>query len=290
VRVGGRAQGVGWPAGAYHVSRVPPASLWLGALPPTRVPTHPHSPPMPARLPPAGKSHTLRYLHAAGAFPLDRFVWVDPDRVKSALPDMAAYIAHNRPQAGVLTHKESAFIAEIIELEALKQSKCVLVDGSLRNRDWYARWFGRVRADFPAHRLAILLVTASRERVYDRARRRAAITAREVPRDVLDEAIEQVPRSFSALSPLADYSAVLDNDDDAAPPTFRPPHTLASFSAVWADLRAVAPATEAGKGAAGAGAGGGSGSGSPVAAPGEAASREGGAAASGAGAMPAAGL
>jgi hypothetical protein len=56
---------------------------------------------------------------------------------------------------------------------------------------------------------------------------------------VLDEAIEQVPVSFRALAPLADYSAQLSNDDDDAPPVFLPPDTLESFAEVWRDLAAA---------------------------------------------------
>jgi hypothetical protein len=206
----------------------------------------------------AGKSHTLRYLHSIGAFPLDRFTWVDADKIKSLLPDMPGYVRHNRASAGTLTHKESGFIAEIIEKEALRASKCVLVDGSLRDRDWYARWFGRVRAEFPQYRIAIVLVTASRERVYERAKKRAAITAREVPLAVLDDAIEKVPRSYEALAPLSDYSVVIDNDAKDGVPSVVPPETLESFKAAWLDVLSVPidrrSEAEAGAGAGGAGA------------------------------------
>lgn len=188
---------------------------------------------------PAGKSHTLRYLHKIGAFPLDKFIWLDPDRVKSMLPEMPAYVVQNRTMAGVLTHKESGFIAEIIEREAMQQNKCVLVDGSLRNREWYAREFGRIRAEFPQYSIAILLITASKETVYRRAMRRAAITAREVPREVLDEAMDQVPRSFQALAPLADYSAVLNNDSDEDGVMFEPPATLERFQCLWNRIAAA---------------------------------------------------
>ena len=193
----------------------------------------------------AGKSHTLRFLHAQGLFPLDRFIWVDPDAIKGLLPDMRGYLAHNRSQAGTLTHKESGFIAEIVTLEAMRSSKCLVVDGTLRDRDWYSRWFGRVRSEFPHYRIAILMITAPRERIYERAQRRGAVTSRVVSRATLDEAIDQVPVSFSALAPLADFTATFFNDEDnEAGPRLQPPHTREAFSATWDDVRA-APAPDA---------------------------------------------
>jgi hypothetical protein len=121
----------------------------------------------------------------------------------------------------------------------------VLVDGSLRDARWYARVFGRLRADFPHYRIGVLLVHAARERIYERVARRAAITGRDVPRDVIDDAIEKVPQAFTALAPLADYAAVVENDDQAQPPRFRAPASLEGFAALWADIGAHACADAA---------------------------------------------
>ncbi len=181
----------------------------------------------------AGKSHTLRYLSRENLFPLDRFIVVDPDMIKSIMPDTPHYIRHNRAMAGTLTHKESGFIAEIIIIEAMRQNKCLVVDGSLRDRNWYASWFGRVRSEFPQYRIAILMITASRERIYARAERRAAVTAREVTKSTIDDAIEQVPISFAALAPLVDFSAVISNEDDKQEPKLQPPLTWSGFKSKW---------------------------------------------------------
>lgn len=164
---------------------------------------------------------------------------IDPDKIKGLLPDMPAYIKHNREMAGSLTHKESGFIAEIIERQAMEQSKPILVDGSLRNSDWYARAFGRFRAEFPQYRIAILLVQAPAATIYERARRRGAVTGREVPCAVLDDAIANVPSSFAALRPLVDFSAVISNNDDKGDPMFEPPATQEQFTHVWDEIAAA---------------------------------------------------
>lgn len=166
----------------------------------------------------AGKSRTVRWLHAEGIFPLHRFVVVEADRVKSLLPEMPAYVRENRRLAGTLLHRESCFIAEILEREAIARSKNVLVDSSLRDAHWYDLIFRGLRAARPHYRIAILMVTAPAETVYARVARRAAVTGRDVPREVLNDAMARVPRSFARLAPLADYAAVIRNDvDDESP-------------------------------------------------------------------------
>lgn len=181
----------------------------------------------------AGKSYTMRWLATAGAFPLERFVVVNPDVIKSRLPEMPGLIQANRALAGSLTHKESGYIAELIERAAAEQRKNILIDGSLRNADWHERMLRRLRERYPHYRVAILLVTAGKEKIYERAERRAGVTGRDIPRAVLDEAISQVPVAYARVAPFADFTAVIINDDDRAPPVFVPPASLESFSELW---------------------------------------------------------
>ena len=197
----------------------------------------------------AGKSYAMRWLHAAGAFPLDAFVVVDVDRIRDRLPETPLLVQSNRALAGTLTQVECGFIAELIEREALAAARQILVDGSLRDADWYARVIGRVREEHPAYRIAIVLVTASRVRTFERAARRAAVTGREVPRAVLDTALATVPSSFAALAPLVDYAAVIDNEQERAP-MLAPPATLETFAAVWRDIERPKGATAAAAAAA----------------------------------------
>jgi hypothetical protein len=177
----------------------------------------------------------MRWLASVGAFPLHRFVVVNPDAIKSRLPEMPTLVAANRALAGSLTHKESGYIAELIERAAAADGKNILVDGSLRNADWHERQLARLRAKYPTYRIAILLVTASPATIYTRAERRAGVTGREIPRAVLDEAIAQVPPAFQRMAPLADYTAVITNDTDATPPSFQPPASLEGFAGLFHD-------------------------------------------------------
>lgn len=117
----------------------------------------------------AGKSHTMKALVEKGCFPLRAFVSVDPDEIRRLLPEFHIYIDENPELAGELTHKEAGYIAEILTLAALQAGKNVLLDGSLRDSDWYKIYFQRLRKEFPSVRQAIIHVNAPREAVFQRA-------------------------------------------------------------------------------------------------------------------------
>ena len=180
----------------------------------------------------AGKSHVMRWLGARGAFPLAAFVRVDPDALKGALPEAAAFMAQDRASAGTRMHKESLLLADVLTQCALAEGRNVLVDGSMRNSQWYAEEWARLRVAAPRHRLAVLLVTAPRASVHARAARRAAETGREVPRGVLEDSIARAPATFELLRHRADFAAVVDN---AGPePTLLPEGaTLEGFARTW---------------------------------------------------------
>jgi len=64
---------------------------------------------------------------------------------------------------------EAGLVAEILTLAALQAGKNVLVDGSLRDSDWYQNYFKSLRNDYPSLKIGILHVTAPREAVIKRA-------------------------------------------------------------------------------------------------------------------------
>ena len=179
----------------------------------------------------AGKSHTMNALVEKGRFPLKAFVRVDPDDIRHLLPEYHMYIDENPELAGKLTNKEAGFISEILTLAALQAGKNVLLDGSLRDAEWYQTYFARLREEFPSVRQAILHVTAPRQAVFQRAAERAKATGRVVPQELLEEALEQVPRSVEKLAPLVDYYAELNNADEV--------ELVKPEGSTWDDFRGV---------------------------------------------------
>uniref|UniRef100_A0A7S1BFA9 Zeta toxin domain-containing protein n=1 Tax=Corethron hystrix TaxID=216773 RepID=A0A7S1BFA9_9STRA len=185
----------------------------------------------------AGKGHTIRNLVERKLLPLQGFVVVDPDEVRQFLPEYKIYIKENPMMAGELTRKEAGFICEILTQAALQSGKNVLVDGSLRDSDWYIQYFAQLRADYPVLRLAILHVTAPREAVLERAQKRGEMTGRKIPIATLEMAMDQVPKAVQHLSPLSDYFCELDNSPGAENVVITTPGvTNESFQENWLQM------------------------------------------------------
>ena len=117
----------------------------------------------------AGKSHTIKVLHRKGRFPLQSFLTVDPDQIRNRIPEFQSYVENNPQLAGELTRKEAGLIAEVLTEAALERGHNVLVDGSLRDANWYMTYIKSMSQTHPILRLAILHVTAPREAVFQNA-------------------------------------------------------------------------------------------------------------------------
>ena len=118
----------------------------------------------------AGKSHTIRKLQEANHFPSLAFVSVDPDEIRRELPEFLEYVNTNPLLAGEMTRKEAGYIAELITLAALRKGKNVLVDGSLRDTEWYSFYFSSLREEYSNLRIAILHITAPPYLIFHRAK------------------------------------------------------------------------------------------------------------------------
>lgn len=162
----------------------------------------------------SGKSYTIRYLQSVGRFPLN-FITVDPDEIRRCIPEFYLYLQSYSYSslAGEMTRKEAGYVAEIMILEALKRGHAVLVDGTLRDAEWYTVYFEKLRHLFkkPMLRIAIIHITAPTPIVFQRAENRAKDTGRIVPHDILLHSMETVPKSVKVLAPLADFFVELHN-------------------------------------------------------------------------------
>lgn len=166
----------------------------------------------------AGKGHTMQWLHREELFPLPAFVKVDPDSLRELLPETPEYILRNPSTAGRLTQKEVGYVAEVLTLDALQQGKNVLVDGSLKDAEWYLQYIQLLRQQFPRLKIAILHVKAHEDTVLARCRRRAEATGRVVPEEIIISSMHAIPNTLRILAPKVDYFATFENEDDSNEP------------------------------------------------------------------------
>ena len=100
------------------------------------------------------------------------FVEVDPDKLRELLPEFKEYNRRDSNTAGFLTQKEVGYLSEVLTLDALHEGKNVLVDGSLRDAEWYSKYIKDLREQFPSLNIGILYVTANKDTILARASER----------------------------------------------------------------------------------------------------------------------
>jgi hypothetical protein len=151
-----------------------------------------------------GKSYVMLNLLEEGLFPLDSFTIIDPDKLKSELPEMKGYCDFDPETAATKLHRESTMMADVLFEHGLGMRKNLLIDGSLRDVNWYKELFVKLRREQPHCRIGIIHVVADRETIISRAHSRAKLSNRVVPMELLEESMAQVPKSVSTLAPLSD--------------------------------------------------------------------------------------
>ncbi|KNC46841.1 uncharacterized protein AMSG_03271 [Thecamonas trahens ATCC 50062] len=162
----------------------------------------------------SGKSYVLRKLDELGVLPQRCFVFIDPDKIRYKLPEMAAYLGDDPTLAGSRTHLEASYIQEVMQSIAFKVQADIIIDGSLRHAGFFRdQLFPRIKAKFPTYRIAIVHVTAERHHIMERVESRAAATGRHIPIDLLEETMAQVPNSVETLTPHVDLVAAACNND-----------------------------------------------------------------------------
>ncbi|CAB9511715.1 Zeta toxin [Seminavis robusta] len=163
-----------------------------------------------------GKGYVLTQLHQSGLFPAQEFLKIDPDFIKSELPEFPGYreFSTNPSLAATQVHRESTMMADTLLEHALSRGISTLVDGSLRDVDHYTELLDRIRKEYPQYRVGLIHVVADREIIFQRAKDRAVLTGRDVPRQVLEESMEQVPRSVQQLTPYTDATFTVENNEN----------------------------------------------------------------------------
>ena len=162
----------------------------------------------------AGKGYALKLVAPQVGVNLDEFLKIDPDQIKELLPEYQMLKKKDPTIAGSQVHQESGFVQELVLERALKLSKNIVLDGSLRDWQWYLKEIERIQTEYPAYRnrLDIVVVQASEATVMRRARERGLVTGRVIPPALLRDCIRQVPLSIDILKHAVRKTYFVNNE------------------------------------------------------------------------------
>jgi len=162
----------------------------------------------------AGKTYTIRKFSEINIFPLLAFVVIDYDRIKCMLPEMQKYIEEDPDTSTSRVHREAALISEIAERQAVKMKKCLLVDGGLRNNEWYQYRFKSLVMNSSHYSLGIIHVVADSELIYKRVAKRVISSDRNINLTPIEKQIEDLPLYVNGLSLFSHLTVTIENNDE----------------------------------------------------------------------------
>lgn len=162
--------------------------------------------------PGSGKSSMLKSVDES------RFVTVDPDGVRTKLPEYKAATegAKIYRNAAAMTHEESSHIAKRIMSEAIKNGQHIIVDGTGSSADSMLNKMKQLKdAGYHVH-LMFAHLNDTNEAVR-RVESRAEKTGRYVPESFVREAYDKIPKNFEKIAAEAHTFAMFDTSRKGAP-------------------------------------------------------------------------
>lgn len=164
-----------------------------------------------------GKSHILKLLDKMQKINLNQYVFVDPDKLRTRIPEYEKLLEQNPWIAGYKTNQEVLYISELIRLHAMFMGYNVIYDSSLRDAEWTTSHFEWIRQNFPNTRIKIIHVQADWVNVLERNILRAEQTKRCIPLENIRSVYFQSIKSNEILSQIADsHINIPNNNDDEA--------------------------------------------------------------------------
>ena len=160
----------------------------------------------------AGKGHTLRSMQSLGKIKLNEWVCLDPDRIRIKFPEYNDLLNDNPETVGYKTGKEAGYLVEMVEYYALTNGYNIIVDGSLKDHEWYIQHFNWIKINFHQYQTIIIFVFASWENIVTRNNKRCSETSRCVPRKSLFETSQQMEKSFQEYLKIIEKCYIVHNN------------------------------------------------------------------------------
>jgi len=187
-----------------------------------------------------GKSFTLQWLNKEGYLNMqENMVKIDPDEIKGRMPE---YQEYDKKMAATHCHRESAYMMEIAQAAAMQKNFNVWVDGSLKDAEWYAQQFERIRSKYHNYHIAIFYIGADEQTILHRVKERAdGPDGRHVPPELVRASMASMDKTLNVLTPYCDFVARIKNNGPS--PVLQAVDSI-DHSGIWEGLRARMDTTQ----------------------------------------------
>lgn len=158
----------------------------------------------------SGKSHVI---HKKLGRDYCKYVVADVDKIKDYIPEVHQLRKTDPLKAGIIMHPEATTIHEIIFRCAVAQRSNVIIDGTLKDAQFFKEFLMDLR-HHTSYKIELVHVKASLAKCLERAERRAKQTGRVVPQSVIEESLKESIRSVKILHEVVDCVIEIDNEMD----------------------------------------------------------------------------
>lgn len=158
----------------------------------------------------SGKSHVMKNMLK---IEYEMYVIADVDRIKHHIPEMRRLLETDPDNAGKIMHSEACTIHEIIFRQAVIDRRNLIIDGSLRNGEFFNGYLSNLKKN-STYEVTIVHVVASLKTCLRRAEKRSKETGRIVPQSSISLSIEECPKSVERLRKIVDIVLTVYNDKD----------------------------------------------------------------------------
>lgn len=137
-------------------------------------------------------------------------VHVDPDAIKSQLPEYQSMVAAGNKDAARNAHDESSYLADRIRDEAVRRGLHAVIDGTGKNLENMTKLMRSLQDK--GYHIALMYADLPMEEGLKRVAARAERTGRYVPPEVVRGAYAKIPANWDPLSKMADLAVRMDTN------------------------------------------------------------------------------
>jgi len=159
----------------------------------------------------SGKGFVLKSLQEAGMVPRDAVV-IDPDEVKTQIPEYQELLKRNDYRAASVVHEESSQLSKNVLDEAIKRQSNVVIDKTMGNPDKAAAEIKRLKN--AGYKVILFGVSADTRVALDRMAKRYQRTGRFVRIPDMLAAHKGFSSGFERIAALSDEAYLFDTSQD----------------------------------------------------------------------------